>query len=215
MNKLIIFSICLNPSLLLFSLSAHFLTWNHVLLTLNPAMVPHMEQFVILKHVLLLLSHTRSASSLIYTEMLLGTTNWGKYTWWQALSIPCRSYNSFLLSYQTKVGYWCCQPSVFTLGTARFIAFHLATIPRVVHCVHSWQVQDKIHKFFHSQMNARSNQIHSALKSITKGELVPWWSISIWLTSKPLLMCCSASFYWWQCQPVTSWSHFLRSTRRV
>lgn len=42
-------------------------------------------------------------------------------------------------------------------------------LPRVVRCVHSWQVWEEIHKFFRAQMNARSKQLRSELKSITKG----------------------------------------------
>lgn len=32
-------------------------------------------------------------------------------------------------------------------------------LPRVVRCVHSYQVRDEIHKYFQAQMNARSRQL--------------------------------------------------------
>ncbi|RDX95135.1 hypothetical protein CR513_22385, partial [Mucuna pruriens] len=59
------------------------------------------------------------------------------------------------------------------LGTARFsllFTWLLSTLsydilPRVVH-----YVREEIHKFLHMQMNAKFRQLHSELKSITKGD---------------------------------------------
>lgn len=44
-------------------------------------------------------------------------------------------------------------------------------LPRVVHCVHSWQVWQEIHKFFHSQMSVHNLINFTELKSITKREI--------------------------------------------
>lgn len=42
-------------------------------------------------------------------------------------------------------------------------------LPRVVRCVHSYQVWDEIHKYFQAQTNTCSRQLRSELKSISKG----------------------------------------------
>lgn len=45
-----------------------------------------------------------------------------------------------------------------------------AVLPRVVRCVHSYQVWDEIHKFMYAHTNVKSRQLRSELKSISKGE---------------------------------------------
>lgn len=43
-------------------------------------------------------------------------------------------------------------------------------LPLIVRCVHSHQVWDEIHKYIFAHTNAKSHQLGSELKSITKGE---------------------------------------------
>lgn len=42
-------------------------------------------------------------------------------------------------------------------------------LPRVLGCRHSWQVWEKIHNHFHSQMKANVHQLRSELKKVKKG----------------------------------------------
>lgn len=42
-------------------------------------------------------------------------------------------------------------------------------LPRVLGCKHSWEVWDKIHKYFYSHMKANVRQLRSELKSAKKG----------------------------------------------
>ena len=45
-----------------------------------------------------------------------------------------------------------------------------SVLPRVVRCVHSHQIWDEIHKYMFVHTNAKSRQLRSELKSITKEE---------------------------------------------
>lgn len=42
-------------------------------------------------------------------------------------------------------------------------------LPRVLGCKHSWEVWDKVHKHFYSQLKAKVRQLRSELKSTKKG----------------------------------------------
>lgn len=43
-------------------------------------------------------------------------------------------------------------------------------LPRIIRCVQSHQIWDEIHKYVFAHTNAKSRQLHSELKSITRGE---------------------------------------------